>query len=401
MRLHQHLIAAAVDALGRIFRDGIAADRAVESTLRQHPKWGSRDRRLVAAHIYDLVRWRRWYAWLADVEDADLSAAALWKTWAAYWMESTAGELPDFPECAGITAEGIAARKALEVPPAVRASFPDWLYETGMAEMGEAWPGIVASLNETAPVFLRANTLRTTVSSLISILKSEDIEATAVPDHPGALRLEKRVNFSGCDAYRTGLFEVQDAASQLIAPMVGAAPGMLVIDGCAGAGGKSLHLAALMNNEGRIIAQDVRPASLETLRDRALRAGASIIRTEHITGPDVLAKRAGTADRLLLDAPCSGLGVLRRNPDAKWRLTPAELERVTTLQREILQNSPVMLKPGGCMVFATCSILPRENGHQVREFLAGQRGAWTLEDEQTLMPGPHGDGFYAARLLKM
>ena len=145
----------------------------------------------------------------------------------------------------------------------------------------------------------------------------------------------------------------------------------------------------------------MRPAALETLKDRATRAGASIIRTEALSSPDVVTKRAGTADRLLLDAPCSGLGVLRRNPDAKWKLTPEELDRVTALQRDILRTAPVMLKPGGCMVYATCSILPRENEEQIRAFMAEHPGAWALEDERHLLPGAPGDGFYAARLRKL
>jgi 16S rRNA (cytosine967-C5)-methyltransferase len=175
---------------------------------------------------------------------------------------------------------------------------------------------------------------------------------------------------------------------------------MLVIDACAGGGGKSLHLAALMQNEGRIIAQDVRPAALENLRARADRAGATIIRTETIAGPESIARRAGTADRLLLDVPCSGLGVLRRQPDTKWKLTPAELDRLTALQRDLLRTVPAMLKPGGLMVYATCSILPRENEHQIRALMADQPGLWTIEDERRLPPGAEGDGFYAVRLRR-
>jgi 16S rRNA (cytosine967-C5)-methyltransferase len=396
MRLHHHLIAAVVETLGQIFHKGAAADRAVEAALRQHPKWGSRDRRIFAGHVYDLVRWRRWYAWLAG----DESEQDLWRMWAAYWLERGDSQEVDFPECATITAASVAARKVLEAPPAVRSSFPDWLYALAAEELGAAWPAMSVALNETASVFLRANVLKTSVPALLSTLQQEGAAAASVPGLPGALRLEKRASLAGGAAFRQGLFEVQDAASQRIAPLLGAERGMLVIDGCAGGGGKALHLATLMQNEGRIIAQDVRPAALEALRERAARAGLSIIRTEVISGPETMARRAGTADRLLLDVPCSGLGVVRRNPDTKWKLTPAELDRLTALQRDILRTAPVMLKPGGRMVYATCSILPRENEQQVRAFLESHPGAWELEEECRFSPGDEGDGFYAARLRK-
>ena len=399
VKLHHHLLSAVIDTLRAVFIEGAHAPRAVEEALKSHHKWGSRDRRLFAESVYELVRWRRKYAWLAGVPDGlaePMTEDHIRRLWLAWWAER-GHEAPDFAEFTYPPAPAAASP-----PPAVAASLPDWLYETGAAELGAAWPALVDALNETAPVYLRANTIKVTSAKLVHTLAGEGIEATRDPARPDTFRLTARRGLASSPAFRAGLFEVQDAGSQEIAPMVLAEPGMLVVDGCAGAGGKSLHLACLMQNQGRIIAMDVAAKKLEELRRRVDRNGASIIRTEEITAPEVLSRRAGTADRLLLDVPCSGLGVLRRNPDTKWKLTAAELDRLRALQREILENSAPVVKPGGALVYATCSVLPSENQDQVRAFLTAHPDDWKLEEERTISPldGPH-DGFYAARLRRL
>jgi 16S rRNA (cytosine967-C5)-methyltransferase len=203
---------------------------------------------------------------------------------------------------------------------------------------------------------------------------------------------------------RAGWFEVQDAGSQEIAPFLQPRPDEVVIDSCAGAGGKTLHLAALLHNQGRLLALDVHPWKLAALEKRAARAGVTCLRTQPITSLEDLARHAGTADRLLIDAPCSGLGVLRRHPDTKWKLTTTELARLVRLQQEILDTHSTLLKPGGTLVYATCSFLPEENTAQIHAFLARQpAGAWSLEEERLLLPDParpsaNHDAFYMARL---
>jgi 16S rRNA (cytosine967-C5)-methyltransferase len=164
---------------------------------------------------------------------------------------------------------------------------------------------------------------------------------------PSALRLKQRANLFGTDSYKAGLFEVQDAASQLIAPFLQPEPGMRVIDACAGGGGKALHLAAIMRNKGRILALDVHAWKLAELRKRASRAGVDIIEAREIEGSKTVKRLAQKAERVLLDVPCSGLGVLRRNPDAKWKLSDAEIDRLTALQAEILESYSRMVVPGG------------------------------------------------------
>lgn len=378
--------------------------------LRKHPKWGSRDRRTFASQVYDLVRWRRLAAWLADTTDglapaAPLTDSDIWAMWAA-WQTDQTGTPPALPECTGITVESVAARRALTIPPAVERSLPDWLWDTGAEAHGPAWPALAAALNQPADVFLRVNTLRATAAELIAKLAAEDTPAEEISET--CVRLASRKNLALSPAMKAGLMEVQDISSQRIAPLLQAEPGMLVVDGCAGAGGKTLHLATLMQNKGRIIAMDPHAAKLDELKRRAERCGVFIIRPETLTGPEVLQRRAGTADRLLLDVPCTGTGVLRRNPDTKWKLTPEALTVVLQTQQEILRTAPVMLKPGGKLVYATCSILPQENRAQIDWLLATQPGQWEIEEELTLLPLPcpdvpgiPGDGFYAVRLRKL
>ena len=197
-----------------------------------------------------------------------------------------------------------------------------------------------------------------------------------------------------------GRVEIQDAGSQLIAPMLGVSGGEHVVDACAGAGGKTLHLAALMANKGEICARDVVERKLVELQKRAARAGVSIVRTRMIDGANTHDRDGrATADALLLDAPCSGLGTLRRQPDLKWHLRPTTIERVCKIQKELLETYPAMLKPGGTLVYATCSVLPSENHGQITPLL--ESGQFELLEEKTISPSQFGfDGFYAAALRK-
>jgi 16S rRNA (cytosine967-C5)-methyltransferase len=329
--------------------------------------------------------------------------------WAAWW-QARGAVVPDLPELSAVPREPTTNTRSLEAaPPAIRASLPDWLDQTGAAALGDGWPALRNALNEPADVWLRANTLRTSSSGLIDALAREGVTATAATAggrRPDALRLPSRQRLADTAAFRAGLFEVQDAGSQEIAPFLQARPGDFVIDSCAGAGGKSLHLAALMHNEGRLLALDIHPWKLAALEKRAARAGITCLHRQTIGSQQDLAQHAGSADRLLIDAPCSGLGVLRRHPDTKWKLSPAELDRLVRLQAELLDSHSTMLKPGGTLVYATCSFLPQENSGQIRAFLSRQpAGAWSLEDERLLLPAPadpdaNHDAFYMARLRR-
>ncbi len=231
-------------------------------------------------------------------------------------------------------------------------------------------------------------------------LAAENIPAEQVGGE--ALVLEKRTNVFLSRAFKEGLFEVQDLNSQKVALALAPKPGERVVDACAGAGGKSLHLAALMGNKGKVIALDVHEKKLGALRERSTRAGATCIETRLIENNKTIKRLHDSADRLLLDVPCSGLGVIRRNPDSKWKLTPEEVERVQVIQKEILFNYTPILKKGGRLVYSTCSILPSENLGQVDAFLKAQGADWRLISQETLWPEASGpDGFFIAVLEKL
>jgi len=280
-------------------------------------------------------------------------------------------------------------------------SVPDWMDELGETELPDRWENELHALNGDAPVVLRANALKISRSELRERLSDDGIITTIVPEAADALQLQQRQNVFRHESFKEGLFEVQDAASQLVAPFLQPAPGLRVIDACAGAGGKTLHLAALMQNRGRLVALDVEAAKLEELKKRARRAGVDNLEARPIESSKTIKRLENTADRLLLDVPCSGLGVLRRNPDAKWKLSPTFLEDVRKLQQHILNDYESMLKPGGLMVYSTCSIMPSENENQVRAFIEKQQGKFELVNERHCWPSQGFDGFYMALLRKL
>jgi 16S rRNA (cytosine967-C5)-methyltransferase len=402
-----HLLGEIVAALGEIFREKRHADRVIEFTFKQHRKWGSRDRRLFAESVYECVRWWRWFWHLAGLPDGDhaqteaISPERIRLVWSAYWLfnhrEWPAG-LPD----TGLSAVEVQNRAHQPVSGAIGASVPDWLEARCFADLGENWPELRDALNGAAEVFLRVNTLKINREALQAKLAANGFETEIDHEVPTALKLVQRQNVFGTLEFKTGLFEVQDAASQLIAPFLEVEPGLKVVDACAGGGGKALHAAAIMRNKGKIIALDVHPWKLAELRKRAARAGVDIIEAREIDSSKTIKRLAGFADRLLLDVPCSGLGVLRRNPDSKWKLTSEEVERLITLQAELLENYSRIVKPGGKLVYATCSILPSENETQIQQFLLRHPDEWQLETEFHRDPTQGAfDGFYAARLLRV
>jgi 16S rRNA (cytosine967-C5)-methyltransferase len=238
------------------------------------------------------------------------------------------------------------------------------------------------------------------VDELKKYFDENNIKYEQLYDYPEAFILENRINIFRLDAFKNGWIEIQDASSQLVAPFLDVKPGMRVIDACAGAGGKTLHIAALMKNKGKIIALDTEEWKLKELRKRASRNNIDIIETKIIDSNKVIKRHKETADRLLLDVPCSGLGVLKRNPDAKWKLSPEFIEDVKKKQQEIISNYSEMLKPGGKMVYATCSILPSENQLQVKAFLKDNTN-FSLLEEKIILPSISGfDGFYMALIEK-
>lgn len=386
------------DGLHRIFTEEAHAAQVVEELLASNRKWGARDRNFIADSIYSMVRYYRLYSYGAGLKQA-FEPQEFWRIMAVYFTDKEIN-LPEWPEWKDTD---IAAVRVLLLEgrkqPAVAESFPDWLCARGLGETGSRWNAEMQALNQAAPLCIRVNTIKARKEAVEALMQEEGILFEETAAAPQGLVLHTRKNLRSTQAWQAGWLEVQDISSQQVAPMLRAAPDMKVIDACAGAGGKSLHLASLMQNRGTILAMDVLPEKLKELELRARRAGASIIRTAlHSDAADEGLHHF--ADRLLLDVPCSGTGIIRRQPDHKWKLSEAELERLTALQKELLERYQHLLKPGGLLTYATCSILPSENERQVQRFLASNSGFEILE-ERHLSPRESGyDGFYICTMLK-
>jgi 16S rRNA (cytosine967-C5)-methyltransferase len=314
-------------------------------------------------------------------------------------------DLPDWPEFKDIDKAEILKRNTeLHTKRVVYCSIPDWLDELGLKEFGEkVWTETIQSLNKPSKTVLRVNTLKTTRAKLLDQLKRLDIVAKTI-GAGDAIELEEQKNITQLQIYKDGLFEIQDYSSQQVLPFMNPETGSVIVDACAGAGGKSLHSAAWMQNRGFIKAMDIEGFKLKELEKRAKRAGAQIITTQKLEQNGQLPKsRLNVADYLLLDVPCSGTGVIRRNPDAKWKLSPKFISEIIQVQRQILTEYCKMLKSSGKLLYATCSILPDENERQIKWFLEeSDAGAdFTLIKSKRIMPQDEGfDGFYMALLQK-
>ena len=389
---------AVAEACQEIFHQGMKADKAVEKILKADKNRGSKDRAFIAEQVYELVRWYRLLTHIAENEPYQE------KDWfvlmAIHWTLKGLS-LPPWREFEFISKDKIwKSYKEVENNLAIIESIPDWINETGEKELGSAWPAILHALNEPASLILRVNTLKSNVK-LVKIDLEKDGVNTVILDNEG-LSVPNRKNIFLTNAFKNGHIEVQDYGSQQIASFMEVEPGMKVIDACAGAGGKSLHLAALMKNKGHILSLDIYEKKLIELQRRARRNGVHIIEAKIIESSKTIKRLKEKADRLLLDVPCTGLGVLRRNPDAKWKLPPTFLEEVKITQQNLLRDYSSMVKPGGKLIYATCSILPSENENQINTFLQSKEGQlFTLENQKTLLPNDFGyDGFFMAKLKR-
>jgi 16S rRNA (cytosine967-C5)-methyltransferase len=392
MKMHRILAVATAEIVNSVFNDHKVLDYELANAFGANPKWGKRDRSFIAETVFEVVRWRRALSFLVGSDETTALCAAQWVRMGF--------DLPEWWSYTGATAETIKARETelADQPRTIRESIPDWLDALGAEELGDAWDSELAALNQRTRVYLRVNTLKTTRAKAIEWLATFHIPATEVPGLPDALALlpGKTIPKS---ARMDGRVEIQDGGSQMIAPLLDPQPGERVIDACAGAGGKSLHLAALMHNEGQIFGMDIAKRKLLELERRAKRADAGkMIKSRAITST-ITTDYAEVADRLLIDAPCSGLGTLKRQPDLKWRLTHEQIDKVRSIQAELLSKYTAMLKPGGRLVYATCSILPSENRAAVDHLLS--QGGFSLIKECPVSPASTGyDGFYAAALVK-
>lgn len=391
---HRILLQAIVDALVTIFSDNKYADKVIEKTLKEHPKFGGRDRRFVAETTYEIVRNYRLLSHLAGTENG------FWEIMATYFIIKHL-PIPDEREFKRLDDKEIIAKYKAIKDQRILQSYPDWLWDLSEKELGkDVWENEAKALNHQAAVVLRVNTLKTKKEILIKHLAEQEIEVESIDGYNDALLLLKRQNLFQNQLFKLGLFELQDSGSQYISEFLGVEPGMRVIDACAGGGGKTLHIAALMQNKGRIISMDITAWKLDELKKRARRATASNIEPRLIESTKTIKRLENTADRLLLDVPCSGTGVIKRNPDAKWKLNLDFIERTKAIQQKILSEYSIMTKKGGHLVYSTCSILPSENRLQVDEFLSNNKNFELIKDK-TIHPSEGFDGFYMALIKRI
>ena len=400
MRLHKNLVVAVIKVLDGTFNQNFYADKTIEKILKSDKRWGSRDRGFIAETSYEIIRWKRLYSQISETK-SPYKYGELWKMFSV-WAVLKGIQLPNWKEFENTPTRRIKGKfDSLVKIRKFRESIPDWLDRTGCDELGEnRWTSELSALNEKANVIIRVNSLKTNVNDLKKELQKEGIQVEKINGFPEALKLRERKNLFKTKAFQNGYFELQDASSQLVAPFLKAEKGMKICDVCAGAGGKTLHLSAITENKGQIIAMDIFKNKLFELKRRAKRNNAFNIETRLIENNKSIKRLHGKIDRLLIDAPCSGLGVLRRNPDSKWKLSQNFLDKIKDTQQEILKRYSPMLKENGKLVYATCSILPSENELQIKKFLKTEQGKkFKVEDEKKISPAQSGfDGFYMARL---
>ncbi len=384
-------LSAAIDLLDAVLA-GEPAERALTRWARASRFAGSKDRAAVRDLVFDGLRRRRSLAWRGGAESGR-----------AIVLAQAAGDGVDLDAlCTGEgydpapLSAGERARLAAEAVPApdpVRLDYPDFLDAPLRAALGADFEAVLGAMQSRAPVDLRVNTLKTNPNAAIVVLARDGVRAAPQPLAPNALRVvENPRAVAASRAYTSGMVELQDVSSQLVAALAGARPGMTVLDYCAGGGGKTLALAAAMEGRGRLLAWDVNPRRMVDLPERARRAGAAV----SILDPAGLARLGPACDLVLVDAPCSGTGAWRRKPEGKWRVTPAEIAGFPPLQDAILDAAAAHVRPGGGLVYATCSLLAEENEARAAAF-AARHPDWRAEAARRLSPVDGGDGFFFAR----
>ncbi len=399
-KIHRPLVEGIHFALAETFIIRRKSDKVLSQLFKTNKKWGSRDRGFIAENTYDIVRWWRRIADALNIDYTNINSADIW-LFIKGWLYRQKYDLPDYHEWRGLDPEAFEKNyRELNCTRAQRHSIPEWMDILGVRELGEAqWEEELSAINTQAPVFLRPNHFKSNLLELKKLLNDQGVQTTTVPDSPNALKLVERQNVFSTLAFKEGRFEVQDPGSQWIVDLLDIRPDMRVIDACAGAGGKSLYISNLLLNKGTVIALDIEQWKLDELKRRARRNGAHNIETRLIASKTIKNLRE-SADRVLLDVPCTGMGTLRRNPDAKWKLSEAFLQEVIHTQAEILQKYSTMVKPGGKLVYATCSILPSENENQVRRFIASTADFTLVEEKRTNTAKTEFDGFYMALMTK-
>ena len=416
MRLPPAIIGHTEEVLREILRFTGPADGTLSRYFREHPRLGSRERGVIAEAIYGLLRNKSVYTSFSESGSGPaMRRLTLLGLADAVGAESLGGLSED--ETAWL--DRVMQIDRNHLPVNMKSNLPAWLWEKLSQNFGEQDAlALAESLNTPAPLDLRVNTMKSDRETVIASLAQAPIIAEPTPFSSTGLRVRKKPSIQNLPLFKDGTIEVQDEGSQLLAQLVGARRGEMVADFCAGAGGKTLALGATMRNTGRLYAFDISEKRLAKLKPRLARSGLSIVHPVVFAHEkDSKIKRlAAKLDRVLVDAPCSGLGTLRRNPDVKWRQTPEGVAELNVKQASILASASRMVKPGGRLVYATCSILDEENEGIVQAFLAAHPdftlipASQILEEQKIELPMgeylklyPHlhqTDGFFAAILQR-
>lgn len=414
MRLPPAIIGNTEEVLREVLRFTGPADNTLSRYFREHTRLGGRERGVIAEAVYGLLRNKLVYTGFAESGNGpSMRRLTLLGLADAVGVDALGGLSEDETQWLS----HVMQIDRTMLPAERRANLPDWLYKKLVERMGEEETlQLAQTLNTPAPLDLRVNSIKANREEVIAELAKAPILAEPTPYAPLALRILKKPALQNLPVFKSGGVEVQDEGSQVLAQLVGARRGEMVVDFCAGAGGKTLALGAIMRNTGRLYAFDISDKRLAKLKPRLARSGLSNVHPVLIAHEnDAKIKRlAGKIDRVLVDAPCSGLGTLRRNPDVKWRIRPESITELNVKQLSILNGAARLVKPGGRLVYATCSILDEENEAIVAQFLAGndafalvpmkevleeQRIAVEMGDFLKLLPHRHQtDGFFAAVL---
>ncbi len=416
VRFTPALFAHAEALLGQLLDFEHPADAVVSRYFREHRQLGHADRGFVAETVFAVLRRGRSIEARCGGELTDRRRLLVALLTVRGWNLRELAPVLKSGEEAWLAE--VAAFDEAALPPAVRCDLPDWLYERLLGSFSaDEVPALAAALNRPAPLDLRVNSLKCDRPALLARLAEAGIAAQPGALSPLAVRLRDKPALAKHPAFLDGSFEVQDEGSQLLGLLVEAKRGEMVVDFCAGAGGKTLLLGAQMRNTGRLYALDVSERRLSKLKPRLARSGLSNVhpvRIEHERDQKIK-RLAGKVDRVLVDAPCSGLGTLRRNPDLKWRQDAAAIAELSAKQAAILAAAASLVRPGGRLVYATCSLLAEENERVVDAFLAAhpafalvpvapilaRQGVELTGDMLHLLPHRHDtDGFFAAVLEK-
>lgn len=401
MQFNEFLIQEIVGALSEIVVEGRFADTVIGHRLRENAVWRGEERSLYATTVYGILKHLRRLYFVVVGSKNDVPTKPHFQQIVVAWCVLKKHSVPKSHSLPDIR---IAQRRWDEASGSrvLRLSLPNWLDELCFDELGEDWGTIAESLQKEPPQSVRINTLKTTIADMESRFKLRHIKMAKSELAPhGFTVVGEHVPLFNLPEFKDGFFEQMDIGSQCISPMLDLKEGMRVVDACAGSGGKSLHIAMLMRNKGKVICMDTENWKLQQLTKRLRRAGVSCIETRHIHSTKVVKRLESSADRVLLDVPCSGTGVFRRNPDSKWHLQAKDFPEFVEKQRQILEDYSTIAKPGGLVVYSTCSVLPSEGEACVADFLASNSNFELLEERRLSPVINNTDGFYIAKLKRL